>query len=47
MLASQWLERCERDLSAMKAPDLDVLPERLAHPSAGPVLASEGAATGR
>ncbi len=40
-LASDWLARCERDLTAMKEPDLDILPERLAPPSAGPVIALE------
>ncbi len=38
---SPWLARCERDLAALRAPDLDLLPERLAPPTASAPIVVE------
>jgi tetratricopeptide (TPR) repeat protein len=38
---SEWLVRCERDLIALRAPDLDILPERLPAPAATPEILVE------
>lgn len=38
---SEWLARCERDLTALNAPDPELLPERLPRPTAAPVIAIE------
>ena len=38
---SPWLARCERDLAALRAPDLNLLPERLAPPMASAPIVVE------
>ena len=38
---SSWLARCERDLAALREPDLDLLPERLAPPTASAPIVVE------